>query len=176
MTGRTLLHYQVLDKLGEGGMGVVWKARDSRLGRMVALKFLAANKTSDSERIERFIREAKTASSLNHPNIVTIYEIDTAEESTVLAMEYVAGETLDKKIGRRGLPVPEALKIGVQMADALACAHTAGIVHRDLKPANRFCQLEGLAKCCAGCRSFCEWPQATVTVRQTANDRERKSR
>jgi eukaryotic-like serine/threonine-protein kinase len=146
MLGQTVAHFDILEKLGEGGMGVVWKARDLRLGRVVALKFLPADKLGDRERNERFIREAKAASSLNHPNIVTIYDIDTIEGSRLLAMEYIAGQTLDRRIGRKGLPVGDALELSVQVAGALATAHHAGIVHRDLKPANIMVTGTGLVK------------------------------
>jgi len=139
MIGKTLRSYRIESKLGAGGMGVVYKAVDSRLDRMAAIKVLGAS-TVSAEREKRFIQEAKTASSLNHANIVTIYDIDTQEIDDkpvhYIAMEYVAGETLDHLIGRKGLRVRTALKYAAQIADALAAAHAAGIVHRDLKPSN----------------------------------------
>lgn len=136
MTGRTLSHFEVLEKLGEGGMGVVYKARDTQLNRFVALKLLPPGKTGDEERRRRFVQEARAASSLNHPNIVTIYEISQADSADFIAMEFVAGRTLDQLIPRLGMKLPEALRIAVQIADGLARAHAAGIVHRDLKPTN----------------------------------------
>jgi len=136
MTGRTISHYQVLEKLGEGGMGVVYKARDTHLDRFVAIKVLPPEKVADPERKRRFVQEAKAASALNHPNIIHIYDIDTAAGVDFIAMEYVAGHTLDQLIGRKGQRLSEALKCAIQIADALATAHAAGIVHRDLKPGN----------------------------------------
>ena len=127
-------------------MGVVYKARDTQLDRVVALKVLPAEKTSDSERKRRFVREAKAASALNHPNIVTIYEIGSEAGIDFIAMEYIAGRTLDRMIPRQGMPPEEVLRCGVQMADALAAAHNAGIIHRDLKPANVMVADSGLLK------------------------------
>src|SRR5438876_7868966 len=136
MTGRTLSHFEVLEKLGEGGMGIVYKARDTQLNRFVALKLLPPDKIADPERRRRFIQEARAASSLNHPNIVTIYEISQADGADFIAMEFVAGLTLDQSIPRSGMKLTEALRIAVQVADGLARAHAGGIVHRDLKPSN----------------------------------------
>ncbi len=131
-----LLHYEVLEKLGEGGMGVVYKVRDTHLDRFVALKILPAEKVADPDRKRRFIQEAKAASALNHPHIVTIHDIASANGADFIAMEFVVGKTLGELIGRKGLPLNEALKYAIQIADALAAAHAAGIVHRDLKPGN----------------------------------------
>jgi Tol biopolymer transport system component/tRNA A-37 threonylcarbamoyl transferase component Bud32 len=136
VVGRTIAHYTVLEKLGEGGMGVVYKARDTRLGRLVAIKTLPPNRVLDDARKQRFIQEAKAASALNHPNIVHIYDIDETDGIDFISMEFVVGKTLDRLIPRRGMPLGEALKYGVQITDALAAAHKAGIVHRDLKPGN----------------------------------------
>jgi len=136
MIGKVIGHYQVLEKLGEGGMGVVYKARETRLERLVALKVLPHDKVADPERKRRFIQEARAASALNHPNIVTIYDIDQAEGVDFIAMEYIEGRPLDDLVGRKGLKLGEALKHAVRIADALAAAHEAGIVHRDLKPGN----------------------------------------
>jgi serine/threonine protein kinase len=146
VTGRTLLHYNIVEKLGEGGMGVVWKARDTHLDRFVAVKVLPAEKLKDAERQRRFVQEAKAASALNHPNIVHIYDIAEADGSPFIAMEFVAGKTLDQTIGRKGLRVSEALRYSVQIADALEKAHAAGIVHRDLKPSNIMVTTDGLVK------------------------------
>jgi len=143
---RIISHYRILDKLGSGGMGVVWKARDTRLDRFVALKFLPGAKMSDPDRKRRFIQEARAASALNHPNIVTIYEIDQSEGADFIAMECVPGNSLDKLIAPKGLPIAEVLSYAVQIAGALAAAHAAGIVHRDIKPANAIVNAEGQVK------------------------------
>src|SRR5262245_49163495 len=127
--GQALSHYQVTEKLGEGGMGVVYRALDTRLNRPVAIKVLPATAGTDSARLARFVREARAASALNHPNIITVHDVDTADGVTFIAMEYVAGRTLADLIGRRGLLLGDALKYAIQIADALAAAHAAGIVH-----------------------------------------------
>src|SRR5690348_15010737 len=134
MDGQTISHYRIEEKLGEGGMGAVYKARDTRLDRFVALKTLLPETAANPDRNRRFVQEAKAASSLNHPNIIHIYDIDEADGVLFIAMEYVAGKPLDQLIGRKGLALNEALRYAVQIADALAAAHAAGIVHRDLKP------------------------------------------
>ena len=146
MIGQTISHYQILEKLGEGGMGVVYKARDNHLDRLVAIKVLPAERVADPDRKRRFVQEAKAASALNHPNIITIYDIDQAGGVDFIAMEYVAGKPLDQLIPRKGLQLTTALKYAVQMADALAAAHAAGIVHRDLKPGNVMVTERGLVK------------------------------
>jgi eukaryotic-like serine/threonine-protein kinase len=146
MIGTTLSHYRIVEKLGEGGMGSVCKARDSRLDRFVAIKILPHDKLANAERKRRFVQEARAASSLNHPNIVTIYDIDSAEDTDFIAMECVTGKTLEQLIGRKGLPPGEALRYAVQIADALSKAHAAGIVHRDLKPSNIMVTEDGIVK------------------------------
>jgi formylglycine-generating enzyme required for sulfatase activity/predicted esterase len=151
MTEQTLSHYRILEKLGEGGMGVVYRALDTRLDRQVALKLLPAEAVGDPERKWRFVREAKAASALNHPNIVTIYDIDSApfdggEVVDFIAMECVEGTTLDRVVAQRRLPIEEALGYAVQIAGALAAAHTAGIVHRDVKPGNIIVTSSGQVK------------------------------
>jgi eukaryotic-like serine/threonine-protein kinase len=146
LIGRTIAHYSIVEKLGEGGMGAVYKARDDRLGRFVALKVLPAEVMSDPDRRRRFEQEAKSASALNHPNIVTIYDIGLADDVHYIAMEYVAGRTLDDLIGPKGLPLNEALALAIQVADGLGKAHAAGIVHRDLKPSNIMVTPDGLVK------------------------------
>ena len=138
MIGRTLSHYQIEEKLGQGGMGVVYRAIDTRLNRPVAIKVLPPEAVADPGRKKRFIQEARTASALNHPNIITIHEIDTVEGIDFIVMEYVPGKSLDRVIPRRGLPLGDALQYAVEITDALAAAHAAGIVHRDLKPGNVF--------------------------------------
>jgi len=136
MVGRTISHYKILEKLGEGGMGVLYRALDTHLERTVAIKVLRPEAVGDPERKRRFILEAKAASALNHPNIITIYDIDQADGLDFIAMEYVDGEALDHRISDQGLPLEQALPYAVQIAGALAAAHGAGIVHRDIKPAN----------------------------------------
>ena len=144
--GRTVSHYRIAGKLGEGGMGVVWKARDVRLNRFVALKVLPAAMVIDPEHKRRFVQEAKAASALNHPNIITIYEIDRADEVDFIAMEFVPGEALNQSIRRKRVRLNEALQYAIQVADALAAAHAAGIVHRDLKPGNIMVNEDGCLK------------------------------
>ena len=138
--------YEILAKLGEGGMGEVYKARDTRLGRFVAIKVLPAEKLADPERQRRFQQEAISASALNHPNIITIYDFGTEDGVTFLVMELVAGRSLDQLIAPPGMKLGEILRIGSQIADALARAHSNGIVHRDLKPCNVMLTADGLVK------------------------------
>ena len=153
MIGRTVSHYRILDKIGEGGMGVVFKAEDMRLGRMVALKTVPAHLSGDRERKERFLREARAASSLNHPNICTIYEIEEVPADQLpgyadyfLAIEYLEGQTLKDRLAQGPMPIPELIGIAEQVADALATAHAKGTVHRDIKPGNIFLTATGQAK------------------------------
>src|SRR6516225_7186324 len=134
--GQTLGHYRIEAKLGQGGMGVVYRAFDTHLDRPVAIKILRADATTSPERRRRFQQEAKAASALNHPNIVHIYDISSSGGTDYIAMEFVVGKTLDQLIGKSGLALKDTLKYSIQIADALARAHSAGIVHRDLKPAN----------------------------------------
>jgi len=146
MIGQKLLHYEIVEKLGEGGMGVVYKARDAHLDRFVAVKVLPPEKVADAGRKARFVQEAKAASALNHPNIVTVHDISSDGGVDFIAMEFVAGKTLDQIIPRKGMRLNDALKIAVQIAGALTRAHAAGIVHRDLKPANAMVDEHGLVK------------------------------
>jgi serine/threonine protein kinase/Tol biopolymer transport system component len=136
MIGQVLGHYRIEGKLGEGGMGVVYRAFDTHLDRPVAIKILRADATSSPDRKRRFVQEAKAASALNHPNIVHVYDISSSDGTDYIAMEFVAGKTLDQLIGKSGLALRDTLRYAIQIADALARAHAAGIVHRDLKPAN----------------------------------------
>jgi serine/threonine-protein kinase len=146
MIGRTISHYQVTEKLGAGGMGEIFKARDPRLNRTVAIKVLAGSAMADPERRRRFIQEAQAASSLNHPNIITIHDILSDEDNEYMVMEFVAGKTLADLIPGDGIGVEKTLRYGVQISDALAAAHAAGIVHRDLKPGNVMVTESGLVK------------------------------
>src|SRR5215471_10043429 len=146
MVGRKVSHYEILATLGEGGMGVVYHARDMRLGRSVALKMLHPARSADTERRRLFIQEAKAASALNHPNIVTIYDIGADEGTDFIVMERVTGKPLSQSIPRAGMRVTDALAIAIPIADALAKAHAAGIVHRDLKPANLMVTADGMPK------------------------------
>ncbi len=146
LTGRTIGHYTVMEKLGSGGMGVVYKALDVKLDRIVAIKFLPAARVADHKLKQRFVQEAKAASALNHPNIITIYDIEYEEGVDFIAMEYVRGKSLDQLISRSGMRLEETLKYAIQIADGLAAAHDAGILHRDLKPANVMVSDSGLIK------------------------------
>ena len=146
LVGKSVLHYTIVKMLGAGGMGVVYEAEDSKLGRQVALKFLPAQYEQEPNALERFKQEARAASALNHPNICTIYAIEECDGQHFIAMELLEGESLDQKIDGHSLPLDKILDIGIQVTDALDVAHTKGIIHRDLKPANIFVTTRGQAK------------------------------
>src|SRR6188474_1833533 len=144
--GTRLGPYEIIAPLGAGGMGEVYRARDPRLGREVAIKVLPHDRVADESRRQRFVQEAKAASALNHPHIVTIHEIESANEIDFIVMEYVRGKSLDALIPRQGMRLNEALRIAIAVADAMAAAHARGIIHRDLKPANVMVGTDGAVK------------------------------
>ncbi|NIP64098.1 MAG: protein kinase, partial [Gammaproteobacteria bacterium] len=146
MIGRTLSHYEITAKLGEGGMGEVWRATDTSLNREVAVKVLPDEMAADPERLERFKREAQAIAALNHPNIVTIHSVEEADGVHLLTMELVDGKSLDQMLPPSGFELERLFPLAIQIADALAAAHEKGIIHRDLKPANVMVTGDGRVK------------------------------
>ena len=146
LVGQTVAHYRVLSLVGEGGMGEVYLAEDTRLGRRVALKLLSAAFTNDDDRMRRFMQEARAASALNHPNILTVHEIGRANGVDFIATEFIEGETLRPSMAKRRLKLTQALDVAAQVAGALAAAHAAGVVHRDIKPENIMVRPDGYVK------------------------------
>src|SRR5271166_6104651 len=146
MVTQKILHYQLIEKIGAGGMGEIYKAQDSRLNRWVAVKILSPGLSTDAERKRRFFQEAQAASALNHPNIITLYDIVSEGDMQCIVMEYIAGKTLRDLTPAGGLAPPQALQYAAQIASALTTAHAAGIIHRDLKPSNIMVTASGLIK------------------------------
>src|SRR5271155_2321525 len=171
MVGQTVSHYRILGKIGGGGMGVVYEAEDVRLGRHVALKFVPDNLLGDRKSLDRFEREARAASRLNHPNVCTIHEIDDNDGHPFIVMERLEGESLKERIHGKPLPFEELLDVAVQVVEALEAFHAKGIIHRDIKPANLFLTNAGQVKILDfGLAKLTEADFSDVTIGGPAND------
>ncbi len=177
LSNTNISHYRILSKLGAGGMGEVYLAQDTKLDRKVALKVLPAGVAADQDRMRRFIQEAKTASALNHPNIITIHEIDLTDSIHFIATEFIDGETLRQYMTGALMSVREALDVGIQVASALSAAHKVGIIHRDIKPENIMIRRDGIVKVLDfGLAKLLRWRRTLTGYAVSSRKRGRRAR